>query len=312
MAIELRKDDSLVKSKFGFRQRLSQIIYIFVIVLLVWFLFKLGVVPWKYAMSNWSVLLLVMISTGLGSIIQAQAFRKVSIASTPPLLSITNIWSAASVVSVVAPLFAGIATRTALLMRSGMSLNACVLTSLRHIWMGMEYGLLLALISLFFTSWPFSSWAAIGSGVVWGVLFVIRVMGSGYTGQENTTVKNSKLSMAINSLRSTIPLTAHPWFILQVLTMSATYYLGFNGMGAELSLAQAMALSSLTVVVSLIVFVPNGLGITDVFWVLVASDAGLVLEQAVAIAIIMRLAHLLSSLSIYLVTRASVKLVGRM
>jgi uncharacterized membrane protein YbhN (UPF0104 family) len=308
MGLTSDKTNSTPKPGTLLRQRLPQVIYLVVIALLIWFLATLGMKPWRYAMANWSVLLLVMVSIGLGVVIQAKSFTQVGTAETPGLLRVTVIWSASSVISVVAPLFAGITTRTAMLVQAGMSFSSCMLASLRQVWMGLEYAFLMGCISLPFTSWPFSSWAAIGSGAAWVLVVAIRLMAAGgQSGLLGEEADAGKVARAINSLRSPVPWKAHPWFVLQVLAMSAAYYIVFNGMGAELGITQAIALSSLTVVLSLIVFVPNGLGITDALWVIVASDSGLSLEQSVALAIIMRLAHLLVSALIYLVASAAWK-----
>jgi uncharacterized membrane protein YbhN (UPF0104 family) len=282
-----------------------KIVYLVVIVLLAWFLIKIGVTPWQYAMSNWHVVIMVMFSTGAGIVIQAQAFRQVSISPMLPLQRSIAIWSAASVVSVVAPLFAGIATRTVLLIQSGMSFSVCVLTSIRHVWMGLEYALLLGVFSLFFVNLPFSKWAAAGSLIAWAIMLTMRMVISRRYIQVDEITELGRWGVAINSLHSRVPLIAHPWFMLQILTMAATYFLAFNGMGADLNFIQAIALSAVTVALSLIVFVPNGLGITDALWVLVAAESGLVLEQAVAVAIVMRLAHLLASVLMYLITKTS-------
>jgi uncharacterized membrane protein YbhN (UPF0104 family) len=85
--------------------------------------------------------------------------------------------------------------------------------------------------------------------------------------------------------------------------MSAVYLVGFNGLGAHVTAPQAVALSGLTVVLSLIAFVPNGLGITDAVWVLFARSAGVELESAVAIAIVIRLGHLLAAAALALLLK---------
>ena len=85
---------------------------------------------------------------------------------------------------------------------------------------------------------------------------------------------------------------AYPWYVFQIVLMSVTYYLAFAGLGATLSWAEAIALSSVTVALSLILFVPNGLGFTDALWVVIATRSGLSLEEAVALAIVIRTSHL--------------------
>lgn len=279
---------------------LKRLAYAVVLVALILFLLELGPAPWSHMLEHWPTVVLVMGSTGAGLFIQAQSFRSVCLGQCPSLQQTTAIWSASAIVSVVAPFFAGIATRTGLLMQEGVSLATCASTSLRQVWMGLEYALLLAALSLPFSGWPFARLAAIGTLLGWGLMLLLRTRTVSLNDGPATT---GRIGVALAQLRHPVPAAAHPWFILQILAMSATYHLGFNGLGAELGVLQAIALAALTVVLSLIVFVPNGLGITDAIWVFIAADAGIPMEHAVAIAITLRLAHLLASILAYLATR---------
>lgn len=281
---------------------LKRLIYLAVMIALTVFLLRLGPAPWLHMHQHWLTLLLVMCSTGAGLVVQAQSFRAVSTEYCPSLRHTTAIWSASAVVSVVAPVFAGIATRTGLLMQAGVNLSACASTSLRQVWMGLEYALLLAALSLPFSSWPFVRPAAAIALLCWVVMLLLR---SHTALLKEASAATNRVGRALAQLRQPVPIRAHLWFILQILAMAATYHLGFNGLGAELSPLQAVALGALTVILSIIVFVPNGLGITDAIWVIIATDAGLSMEHAVAIAITLRLAHLLASILVHLSTRGN-------
>jgi len=283
---------------------LKRFLYLFVLIAIILFLIAMGELPWLYVLANWPTLLLVMLTTGTGLVIQAQSFRVVGEGDGPSLWEMTAIWSASAVVSVIAPLFVGIATRTALLMQVGMTISSCVAASLRQIWMGLEYALLIAAASLPFTGWPLAIPVATGCLAGWLFMLILRR----WSLKKPDMMNYKRAERLLISLRKPVDLKGHPWFVMQILAMTATYYIAFNSLGAELDIMQALALAALTVVLSLIVLVPNGLGITDALWVIVATYSGLSLEQAVAVAITIRCAHLLASCCIYLLAVLATKL----
>lgn len=287
----------------GWRDKGLRAIYGLILVLIAVFLYRLGPEPWLLAIGNWPVLVAVVLTTGAGLIVQAQSFRAVLPKRTPSLSlwRASNIWAIAAISSVVAPLFAGMATRTVLLVREGMSFGDCLVASARQYWLGIEFSLLAGAICMPLTILPHAKGLALGLGLGWAVLVLVRQLSGRREHAEEPEGRG--LHQLLHALRGKIPSEAYLWFALQPLLMGATYYIGFNGMDANLSASEAMVLASLTVTLSVIIFVPNGLGITDAIWVLVASRAGLTLEESVAIALILRISHFLSSTILYMCTK---------
>lgn len=284
------------------RETLRRLVYVLVLIFVVIFLFRLGSEPWLRAIQRWDVLLALVLSTGAGLFVQAQSFRSVlpSTRSRVAQKTLLHIWAMSAIVSIVAPLFAGVATRTALLMRSGIALKICLTTTSRQIWMGLEFSLLFAALTLPFTRFPYAASIAFCVVLFWFVLLSTRLWVS--TRLVMPRSSHSNIKQLLYSLGYHIPSDAYPWFALQILLMSVTYYVGFNGMGAQLEWVESIALSSMTVILSLFVFVPNGLGITDFLWVYIAGKSGLNLEESVAIAVILRMSHLMAALSIIVLT----------
>lgn len=288
-------------------QRLRKGGYLVALFLVGAFLWRQGRAPWIEAARHWSVTLLVMLSTGAGIIVQALAFRSALPPSEGPLprraisvRRLVHIWAVSAAASVVAPLFAGLATRTALLMRDGLSFAACLTGSSRQVWMSLEFALLFAALSLpCIPTLPGAPLFALGAACAWLVLFGLRQ----FAIRGARRVGSHRLGRLIRMLGSPFPASAHPWFALQIVLMALTYFLAFNGMGAPLDLPATIALAALTVILSLIVFVPNGLGITDALWIFVAAQSGQSLERAVAMAINIRLAHLLAALMLTALSR---------
>lgn len=280
--------------------RLKQALYALVILVLTLLLVHLGTEPWIHAARNWPVLLGVLFLIAAAIVVQAQSFRSVSPPARHPvpLSTLTRVWAASSVVSILAPLFGGIAARTVLLIRAGMLPSHCVAASSRQLWMGLEFALLLAALSVPFVSIPNNLLASFAALAAWGAMFLLRIKlaAAEITGR----LPEGRLQELFQALARSVPPSAYPWFVLQLLFMTAIYYFGFNGMGAQLGLAEAVALSSVTVVMSLIVFIPNGLGVTDAIWLFIAIQSGLSVEESVALAIVLRLGHLLAGAFVWL------------
>lgn len=276
--------------------------YVLLLTFIAICLYRLGLEPWLLALQNWPVLFSVILTTGAGLVVQAQSFRAVlpkGIALPSPW-RVSNIWAVAAISSVVAPLFAGIATRTVLLIRGGMSIRDCLVASARQYWLGIEFSLLLGAVGLPLTTLPNREVSGLGLGLIWTVFVLARNLSGRNARVEETDGRG--LYRLLRALREKIGPAAYVWFVLQPLLMGATYYFGFNGMGAELSAPEAIVLASLTVILSVIIFVPNGLGINDAIWILIASRAGLTIEESVAIALLLRISHLFSSTLLYLFT----------
>lgn len=272
--------------------------YLLAIAAVTIFLWKMGGAPWLHAAQHWPIMIALAALSAFGLAVQAMAFRLMAPPDNRPVFQITlAIWAISAALSVVAPFMAGIAARTTLLVRHGMSLKTCGLASLRQVWLGLEYALLLSALSLPFANWGIALNAGGGCALAWLVMLALRLKASSCR-FDRLEKASGRFVRLIHAFSAPVPAQAHPWFALQVLTMSAVYLVGFNGFGAEISAFQAIALAGLTVVLSLIAFVPNGLGITDIAWVALARNAGLELEHAVAIAIVLRFGHLLASIAL--------------
>ncbi|MCU7927342.1 MAG: flippase-like domain-containing protein [Candidatus Thiodiazotropha sp. (ex Dulcina madagascariensis)] len=274
-------------------------IYLIVLTAIAIFLYRLGEEPWVLVSEHMGTLFIIMLATGAGILVQAEAFRTSYPVNTTPLSIIETfrIWSASAVVSVVTPIFTGIATRTTLLVRAGTPLSVCMIASTRQVWMGLEYAALIGGIAMGLLDYSFAKKISILAIVLWLVMMFIRMSVATKGNQDLPT----KIGRYIFSLRSSYPISAHVWFVLQLFLMSTVYYFGFHGVGASLSWNEAFALSGVTVFISLIALVPNGLGLTDALWVVVGMHTGLTLEASVSLAILIRMGHLVSAALVYLV-----------
>ncbi len=272
--------------------------YLFVVAGVLTYLYLLGSEPWHYLFKNWQVFLTVSVISGVAIFIQSASFREIQPSGSSRLswVELTRIWSFSGAVSVIAPVFAGLATRTTLLVEAGMTLSACAATSVRQIWLGLEYALLFGGVAGFFIEYPGIELLAAVLLVAGVVMILLRIYGAAL--QSKSQLKSLRW---IEVLRAPVMGRAHPWYAAQVGVMAAIYYVVFNGLGATMGWQEATLLSTVTILASLIVVIPNGLGVMDVLWVIVARESGLGLNESVALAVIVRLAYLMAAVMIWVV-----------
>lgn len=286
-------------------------VYTLILGAIVAFLVRLGPQPWYLAALYWPTVAGVAFTIGVSIAIQAQSFRSVLPKNSPYInySKTLRIWSFAALVSIIAPFLIGVATRSTLLIRSGLNLRICVFTTLRQTWMGLELAFLFGTISFPFTRLPWASSTALVFGIFWSAMVMFRQFVTAdrlkYLHVPNWLIK------AINPITEPFGSRIHPWFELQVLLMSTAYYIAFNSVGAGLNIAETTALASGTVILNFLFFIPNGLGINDSVWVLVGTSSALSLNESVAVALIIRLAHFIAAFLVMVITETHQKMCVR-
>lgn len=272
-----------------YKSLIRGLIYFFILLTIVVFLYKSGTKSWVIVTQHLNIVSWLMVIFILALIVQAQGFRYLypSNLKPIPLGAMIYIWSLSSVMSVIAPFFPGIGVRTALLIKGGQSINLIMSVSLRQVWLGIEYAILAAAIALTGIAsfgYPYGVIALLFWCLVYGVRKLAQNYGSLF-------FKNR-----FNFLYSNFSINSHVFSVLQLLCMSAIYYLVYSEFGIDFTVFQAIALSSITILLSLVAFAPNGLGLNDLLWVLVATNGGLSIEASVALAILLRISHFISIL----------------
>lgn len=284
----------------------QRVVYILVLLTIAIFLYRQGAEPWRHLAQHWQVFLEIMLITGLGIIVQAMSY-KASIPSTttidaPSTIDLIRIWSMSGAISVILPFLAGFGTRTTLLTQAGMPLSTTLTTSGRQAWMGLEYALLIGGLAAPFLDYVWKIWLAVVLLSGWGAMVALRTS----SGRWKITPK-TKFTNLLKTLSSPIPLSAHAWFAAQIAMMSMTYFAAFHGFGADLSWADTLALSALTVIASLVILIPNGMGVMDTIWVAVGTKASLTLSTSVAFALTLRLSYLGASIILLFFAEISIQ-----
>jgi len=272
---------------------LRRIIYIIVLVGLVLFLIRQGAEPWWIMLANWPAFLAVIMVTSLGIFIQANAFKSCLPEENQnfSLHRLVYIWAISGISSLLAPLIAGLAMRTLLLQREGIRLKASILTTMRQTWFSCEYACFLGAIVLVLYPWPAMPWL--------GYVF-------GFAGFGSWLLRKSLLKYQISLIIHYFPSllkaayspswTAFFWLWGQLIAMAVNYWAAYLLMGAQLMWHECFLLAAITVLASIIVFIPNGLGILDALWLWVAHQKGMTLGESVALVLTMRFGYLTAAM----------------
>lgn len=275
---------------------LHRVVYLIILIGLIVFLLRQGVEPWRILIANSQAFIGVMAVTTVGILVQAKAFRLClpQGSKPPPLSRLVEIWAVSGITSLLAPVVASLAMRTVLLQREGIGLKANVLATVRQTWFNCECALFAGAIVLIAYPWPVVPYLGYGLGLGWLGFWLARKCLLAYSGSYIKLHFPSALRIAYSPSWPTLL-----WLSGQVVTMAANYWLVFFLLSAPLAWHESCLLATLTVLASLIVFIPNGLGVLDALWVWVGNRQGLALGESVALALILRFGYLAAAVLLW-------------
>lgn len=280
-----------------FRSRLKKVVYVATLVGIVTFLIFRGTEPWKSAFACWPVMLGVMLLSPLALMVQVIAFRYCipSDIPVPPLLRLTRIWAIASISSIIAPFIAGLAVRVTLLKQEGLDIRTSSIATVRQTWINVEYAWVAASFLLMFYPWP--EFPSLGYISVTGWLSFKLLCAL-------VPFCNIRIPRYLEIFTHKLPrLTrkAKLWQWGQIIIMTINYWVVFWLGGAPLAWHNCLLLTAVTILASLLIFIPQGLGVLDSLWVWIASQQGMSLNEGVALAITMRLGVFIGTAIVYIV-----------
>lgn len=283
-----------------------RIVYGLILVGLVAGLVRLGPEPWIMLAEHGQTLALVGLVAAGGMLVQALSFQSVlAQPHTVALRPLVHLWCVSGLVSLVAPLLAGVATRTALLRTRGVPVRASLLATARQSWLGMEAAALLGGLAALGLPQPLGPRLTLASSLllVWGLM-----RGARATAARRAFSDRHRIGRLLRAMAARPAPGAVIWYPAQVLLMALSYALVYTEFGAALTVAGAVALAAATILGSVLVMIPNGLGLFDAVWVAVGLNSGLDIHAAVAVALSFRLTFLIGAASLLALLSAAAAL----
>jgi hypothetical protein len=158
----------------------------------------------------------------------------------------------------------------------------------------IEYAFLLLVVVLIFhplDKWPWLGWMIAVGWSLWQLVKFFLLKNWLYF--EKTL---SKLSFILQPP----PVRALPWLWGQIVFLTLNYWLAFNFFGVFVTWAESALITAASILVSVAFFIPNGLGILDIFWFSIAKHHGVGLDESVSLVLILRLGHLTAALILWI------------
>jgi hypothetical protein len=275
---------------------MGRTIYIVIVLAIGLLLARQGKAPWALVAQHWQGLFAVGMISIFGIYIQVQTFRACLPASQPVsgVQSLMRIWASAGAISLIAPIFAGLAIRTVMLQQQeSVGITTSTLATLRQVWLGVETALLLGGWLLLLHPFPAFldvGWFLLGGWLlVWGLRHNMQKLKWFY--HHIIFLKKVDWSHPNSGLASL-------WTWLQLLSIALNYMVAYDVFGAPLTWSDAGLLSVVTVLASVIVVIPNGLGILDALWAWIGLKHGLALDETVGLVLLLRLGYLVGVISL--------------
>lgn len=288
--------NSLLRTWPSIRQWLRRLVYLSILTGLLIYLIRQGTAPWIQLAAHWHAFIAVLTIGLAGYLVQVVTFCEcLPLAShKPPLGLVLRIWATAGISSLLAPLMAGLAVRAVLLKQAGVGLREIGVASLRQTWFNLEYALILSAVMLLVFPWP----AAPNLGWILTALGTVAWLAR-RTAAAGILPSALKMPNFVGDLVRPPTLSAMPWLWGQILLMALNYFAAFNLIGAPLTVHESILLAAFTILTSVAVFIPNGLGILDGLWVWLGQHQGLGSNEAITLALTLRLGNLAASLLLW-------------
>lgn len=273
---------------------LQRIIYLVIMVGLATFILRKGKEPWLILISHWIPFIIIVISTSMAIFVQAKAFQCCLVILKAPRISffrIARVWSIGALIGLLAPFITGLAVRVLLLKREGIELTVGAMATLYQAIINIEYSLfLLSAILIVQPSYELSwlGWIILVGWLVW---WLIKIYLLKYFDRFNFKINLLKKLVILQPP----PVFALPWLWGQIVCLTINYWLAFNFFGVFLTWPECGVLAATSILVSVAFFMPNGLGLLDTLWVLVAKHHGIDMNEAISLVLVLRLGHLIAA-----------------
>lgn len=212
----------------------------------------------------------------------------------------TRIWALSALANYVAPLQPGIAVRVGWLAHRGVNVSEGLLATWRQLVVSIWIAMLGLAIGLLLTGDTGERWPAVVLIVVWAAVFALRKLGLKVL---NRVVRPHWLARRKELLRrATTGITPSGvvGVIAQYILGTLVLYWVYSRFGAEIGIGQALILTCLIYLSSVIAILPGNLGITEAIYMLGGHGFELSLTTAGALAILIRVAHVTANLLIAL------------
>lgn len=242
---------------------------------------------------------IVMVSATL---VQARNF--LTFLDTPqklPTWPFSRLWALSALANYMAPLQPGIAVRVAWLARHDVSVATSLLATWRQLVTSCWVALAGLAIGLLLTGDPRGRWPAVVLMSLWLALLFLRKFWLRWLDRLMHPVWLAQRKHLLHRAATGITLIGLVGIVVQYALGTLLICWVYSRFGASIGVGQALVLTCLVYVSSMVAVLPGNLGVMEAIYMLGGHGFGLSVAVASALAILIRVAHVSANMTIAMV-----------
>ena len=208
----------------------------------------------------------------------------------------TRIWALSALANYVAPLQPGIAVRVAWLSHRGVSVPEGLLATWRQLVVSIWIATLGLAAGLLLTADPRGRWPALALGIIWVAAFVLRKLWLGWLGRLARPHWLASRKDLLQRAAANITWRGIAGVVVQYVLGALLLFWIYTRFGASIGWGQALIVCCLAYMSSLVAFLPGNLGVVEAIYMLGGHGFGLSVAEAGALAILIRVAHVVANM----------------
>lgn len=206
-----------------------------------------------------------------------------------------QIWALSSLANYVAPLQPGIAVRVTWLARNGVSVSAGLLATWRQLVVSVWVSLIGLAAGLLMTGDPRGRWPALVLGLAWIATYALRrllirwldrLTRPAWLAQRKQLLRRAATGIALNGLAGVV---------VQYALGTLVLYWVYSQFGASIGVGQALLLTCLVYVSSMVSVLPGNLGVMEAIYMFGGHGFGLSVAELGALALLLRVSNIACS-----------------
>lgn len=211
-----------------------------------------------------------------------------------------RVWAVGALANYVAPLQPGIAVRVAWLARHDVNVVTSLLATWRQSVASCWVALLGLTIGVLLTGDPRGRWPALILSLLCLIAFLMRQVLLRWLDRVVHPAWLVRRKQLLHRAATGITLSGLVGVIVQYALGTLLLYWVYSRFGATIGVGQALVLTCLVYVSSMIAVLPGNLGVTEAIYMLGGHGFGLEVTTAGALAILIRVAHVAANMIIAL------------
>jgi uncharacterized membrane protein YbhN (UPF0104 family) len=206
-----------------------------------------------------------------------------------------QIWALSSLANYVAPLQPGIAVRVTWLAQRGVNVSAGLLATWRQLLVSVWISLIGLAAGLLLTGDPRGRWPALLLGMAWAATFLLRTLWLKWLDGLTRPAWLAQRKQLLHRAATGITLSGLVGVIVQYVLGTLVLYWVYSRFGAAIGIGQALVLTCLVYVSSMVSVLPGNLGVMEAIYMFGGHGFGLSVTEMGALALLLRVSNITCS-----------------